>query len=105
MTLSKLQRVSQCSTSNAANLLTQVLSETTHCLSRKQVSHVAEKRVVLDLLWLGNWFAHMEGVNRRDRDNPKQILTVLELDHLSHESESQISIIQLLVGKCLSQNI
>ena len=93
MTLSKLQRVSQCSTSNAANLLTQVLSETTHCLSRKQVSHVAEKRVVLDLLWLGNRFAHMEGGNRRDRDNPKQILTVLELDHLeTHESESQISI-------------
>ena len=52
-------------------------------LSRKQVSHVAEKRVVLDLLWLGNWFAHMEGGNRRDRDNPKQISTVLELDHLN----------------------
>ena len=34
MTLSKVQRVSQCSTSNAANLLTQVLSETTHCWVR-----------------------------------------------------------------------
>ena len=40
-------------------------------LSRKQVSHVVEKRVVLDPLWLGNRFAHMEGGNRRDRDNPK----------------------------------